>query len=309
MATTDLTSGAGLPAAGGLALRWRASGRVLPLGAWLVTRLVVYGMIVAVLVPLLYLVSVSFTLASGSRETILFFIPKEFTVENYTRALEYASSTLRIPVWRMYLNSLTYTVASIALSLVLSATAAFGFSNYNFKGKEILFLLILATMMIPGQALLIPLFLLLKRMQLLDTYFALILPYAALGVPFSTLLLRGFFEALPRELRDAARIDGATDFGYFVSVVLPLSLPALATVMIFLFLFYWNEFLLALIMIQREDLQPLTLGLSRITAARATAPVSTYAAVVLLTVFPILIVFMVFQRWFIRGIAAGAIKG
>ena len=286
----------------------RPSKRVLPFGTYLVTRVAVYGMILAVLVPMAYLVSMSFT-DNTARETIAFFIPKNPTLKNYTYALEYAAAVLRIPIWRMYMNSGIYTTTSIIISLVLSATAAFGFANYEFKAKEFLFILILATMMIPGQALLIPLFLLLKRFELLDTYFALILPYAALGVPFTTLLLRGFFEALPLELRDAARIDGATDFRYFWRIVLPLSIPALATVIIFLFLFYWNEFLLALVMIQDESLQPLTLGLSRITAARAPAPVPTYAAVILLTVFPILIVFMIFQRWFVRGIAAGAIKG
>ena len=306
--TTNLTPGSDTGVAP-QQIRWlHRSRRVLPLGTYIVTRLAVYAMVLAVLVPMAYLVSVSFV-ENTNRETILFVIPKNPTLENYSRAVEYAAEVLRISVWRMYMNSGIYTTASIAISLSLSATAAFGFANYEFRGKEFLFILILATMMIPGQALLIPLFLLLKRFNLLDTYFALILPYAALGVPFTTLLLRGFFEALPRELRDAARIDGASDFGYFWRIVLPLSIPALATVIIFLFLFYWNEFLLALVMIQDESLQPLTLGLSRITAGRAVAPVPTYAAVILLTVFPILIVFMVFQRWFVRGITAGAVKG
>jgi ABC-type glycerol-3-phosphate transport system permease component len=309
MATSELAGTPEAVARPARRLRLGPSARVLPWGAYLVTRAAVYGMALAVLVPMLYLVSVSFQDSAGSREAYLLFIPKEPTLENYTRALQYAADVLRIPVWRMYMNSGIYTVASIVLSLALSATAAFGFANYDFPAKEALFVAILATMMIPGQALLIPLFLMLKQFSLLDTYFALILPYTALGVPFTTLLLRGFFEALPKELRDAARIDGSSDFGYFWRVVLPLSIPALATVIIFLFLFYWNEFLLALVMIQDEALQPLTLGLSRITAARATAPVSTYAAVILLTVFPILLVFMIFQRWFVRGIAAGAIKG
>lgn len=309
--TTNLTPGSDTAVTPQPIWRLHPSRRVLPLGTYIVTRVAVYSMILAVLVPLVYLVSISFVdnITDTNRETILLFIPKNPTLENYTRALEYAADVLRIPIWRMYMNSGVYTVASIAISLALSATAAFGFANYEFRGKEFLFTLILATMMIPGQALLIPLFLLLKRFNLLDTYFALILPYAALGVPFTTLLLRGFFEALPRELRDAARIDGASDFGYFWRIVLPLSIPALATVIIFLFLFYWNEFLMALVLIQDESLQPLTLGLSRITAGRAAAPVPTYAAVILLTVFPILIVFMVFQRWFVRGIAAGAVKG
>ena len=306
--TTDITSGPDTSMPPRRRLRLLPSQRVLPLGTYIVTRVAVYGMIVAVLVPLLYLVSISFV-ENTNRETIFFFIPKHPTLDNYSFALEYAAAVLRIPVWRMYMNSGIYTSASIAISLVLSATAAFGFANYDFRGKEFLFIMILATMMIPGQALLIPLFLLLKQFGLLDSYLALILPYAALGVPFTTLLLRGFFESLPLELRDAARIDGATDFGYFWRIVLPLSIPALATVIIFLFLFFWNEFLLALVFIQDEKLQPLTLGLSRITAARAPAPVPVYAAVILLTVFPILIVFMIFQRWFVRGIAAGAIKG
>jgi ABC-type glycerol-3-phosphate transport system permease component len=144
---------------------------------------------------------------------------------------------------------------------------------------------------------------------LLDTYFALILPYAAIGLPFSTLLLRGFFQSLPPELRDAARIDGASDFGYFRRVVPPLSIASLATCIIFLFLTFWNEFLLALVMIQSDRLAPLTLTLSRIVKARAPQPLPVYATIILIGAVPILAVFILLQRWFVRGIAAGAIKG
>ena len=289
------------------------SRRELSSRAYIVTRLSVYGAVLLILIPMIYLVSIAFTdpvqYSTRTVESVLYFIPKDPTLQNYADAVEYAATTLRTPVWRMYLNSIIYSFTSIGLSIALSATAAFGFSNYDFRGKEVFFLLILATMMIPVQALIIPLFLMMNKFNLLDSYFSLILPYATIGIPFTTLLLRGFFEALPKELRDAAHIDGATDFVYFWQILLPISIPALATVIIFLFLAFWNEFLLALVLIQNESLQPLTLGLSRITAARAPAPVPTYAAVLLLAVIPILVVFIIFQRWFVRGIAAGAIKG
>jgi ABC-type glycerol-3-phosphate transport system permease component len=283
--------------------------RRLTVRDYVITRVFIYGLVLSILGPMLYIVSSSLTDPAHQAERILLFIPQQATLKNYVSAFEYAAETLNVPVWLMFLNSSIYTGFSILISLVLSTAAAFGFANYSFRGKEILFLLILSTMTIPLQSLLIPLFLLLKRLDLLNTYLALILPYAAIGLPFSTLLLRGFFEALPRELRDAARIDGASDFGYFRQVVLPLSIAPLATCVIFLFLTFWNEFLLALVMIQSDKLAPLTLTLSRIVKARAPQPLPVYAAIILIGAVPILAVFILLQRWFVRGIAAGAIKG
>jgi raffinose/stachyose/melibiose transport system permease protein len=283
--------------------------RGLGWGVFAITRLWVYGLALTVIVPMLYLVSVSFTAVSRPAEGQTEPLAARFTLENYQRAFEFAATTLSIPIWRMYANSLIYTGVSIVLAISVAALAAFAFSLYDFRGKEALFLVLLATMTIPLQSLIIPLFLMMKWANLLNSYGSLILPYAAIGVPFATLLLRGYFETLPRDLREAALMDGASDWTYFRRIVVPLSLAPLATCIIFLFLFYWNEFLLSLVLIQSEALQPITLSLSRITQARATQPVAVHAAIILVTVLPIFIVFAVFQRWFVRGIAAGAIKG
>lgn len=305
MATT-ITRRSEAPAAD---LTQRRSARGPGWGVFIITRFWVYGLALTVVVPMVYLVVVSFTTVNRSAEGQAEPLRSRLTLENYQRAFEFAATTLSIPIWRMYANSLIYAGVSITLAISVAALAAFAFSIYDFPGKEALFLVLLATMTIPLQSLIIPLFLMMKWAQLLNTYGSLIFPYAAIGVPFATLLLRGYFESLPRDLREAALMDGASDLTYFRRIVLPLSLAPLATCIIFLFLFCWNEFLLSLVLIQSEALQPITLSLSRITQARATQPVAVHAAIILVTVLPIFVVFALFQRWFVRGIAAGAIKG
>ena len=168
----------------------------------------------------------------------------------------------------MFFNSILVTTLSIFVALAISSFSAFGFSNYFFRGKESLFLVLLISIMVPHHALIIPLYLLLREMHILNTYFALIFPYITFGIPMATLILRRFFEEIPLELRDASRIDGARDLFYFLKIVIPLSKPALATCIIFLFLDYWNEFLFAFIFIRDYELQTIPAVMARVGGGR-----------------------------------------
>ena len=263
-----------------------------------------------VTVPVLLILSVSLRSPETVYQAHFFIIPKSFSLENYVLVRSFFEKYLEVSIVRMFMNSTLVTAASIIISLCVTILSGFSFSNYRFKGKEVLFLLLLTVWMVPYQIILIPLYLQLNRVGLLNTYLALILPYVTVEIPLGVLIFRRFFEEIPLELRDAARIDGSTDFGYLVKIVLPLSRPALATVIILLFLSYWNEFLFAFLFIRDYEMQTIPAVIARVGGTiRTVVPWGTYSAALMVVIIPIMIVFFAFQRWFIRGMTMGAIKG
>jgi len=210
---------------------------------------------------------------------------------------------------RGYLNSLVVSGVSVAVSIAAAALAGYAFARGNFRGKELLFLLFLAGMMIPVHVTLIPLNRLMSAgpVRLKDTYFALIGPYVGFALPIGVLILRGAFEAVPRDLEDAARIDGCSHWGIFFHVGLPLVRPALATVIIFNFLTMWNEFAFALTLISRPALRTLPLALWQFKGER-DVNLGQMCAALCVAVVPALVVYALAQRHIIRGLTAGAIK-
>jgi len=228
--------------------------------------------------------------------------PAAFNLDNYT----YAWTTAQIP--RFFLNSLIVAAATIALTLVLASCAAYGFSTFRFRGGQLLFTMFVVLLIIPVPITIIPLYVIMVRLHLIDTYFALILPYTAGSLPLSIFLLRSFFESIPQDLTDAARIDGCTQFGAFVRIILPISKPGLATVTILTFLNSWNELFLALIFIRNQDLMTLPIGLQTFFYQYRTDYIHLFAALVMSTV-PIIVVYVAMQRQFIAGLTAGAVRG
>ena len=263
-----------------------------------------------VTVPVLVILSVSIRSPDTVYQAHFFIIPKSFSLENYVLVGSFFERFLEVSIARMFMNSTLVTGVSIIISLCVTVLSGFSFSNYRFKGREVLFLLFLTVWMVPYQIILIPLYLQLNRFGLLNTYLALILPYVTVEIPLGVLIFRRFFEEIPLELRDAARIDGSTDFGYLAKIVLPLSRPALATVIILLFLSYWNEFLFAFLFIRDYEMQTIPAVIARVGGTtRTVVPWGTYSAALMVVIIPIMIVFFAFQRWFIRGMTMGAIKG
>ncbi|MCL5071770.1 MAG: carbohydrate ABC transporter permease [Actinobacteria bacterium] len=258
-----------------------------------------------VLFPLLWVLSLAFRFPNE----VLEIFPTKFTLMNIPKAIFQVQDWGGLSFLRMFFNSIFVTSLAIIGILVISSLAAFGFSNYKFRFKEIIFIAFLLGIMIPVQVMLIPLFILMKNLKLLATYFVLILPYISFGFPFGTLILRGFFEKIPLELKEAAKIDGATDLKIFTGIVLPLSKPALATVVTFSFMATWNEFLFALVFIRNDSLQTIPLLLNRMSGAQYGVQWEVYGAMIFLTVIPVIIVFIIFQRWFVAGLTSGAIKG
>ena len=147
------------------------------------------------------------------------------------------------------------------------------------------------------------------RLGLLNNYLAVIFPYIGFSIPIATLILRSFFEQIPHEIKEAAIIDGASDFQVLLRIILPLSAPALASCIILLFLETWNEFIYALVFLQNPAIQTIPVAVAKIAGGKYLVPIGTYAGAIMITVIPVLIVFMLFQKWFVAGVTMGALKG
>lgn len=212
------------------------------------------------------------------------------------------------PLPLYFFNSLVITIFSVLIVVSFAALAAFAFSRLRIPGKNFWFYLLLLTLMLPIPTLIIPIIQLSRTFGLYDTRLGLILPYAALGIPFAIVILRNFFDNFPREIEEAAYLDGCTTLGVFRHVMLPLSLPALAVVVIWQFMVSFNEFILALIMIPTDALKPLPLVPLIYSGVYMARPGAIFAILAIMTV-PVLTVYIFMQRWIISGLTAGAVRG
>ncbi|RLE15292.1 hypothetical protein DRI96_00070 [Candidatus Aerophobetes bacterium] len=278
-------------------------------GFYIFSRIVIVITIVVILFPILYIFSVSLRTKDTLYKSKFYLIPEAITYQNYVDAFNYAKAHLDVSFFEMFRNSIICTGVSITIAIILSAFASFGFSNFRFRGKELIYTLIIATFAVPVQASLIPLFFINRDLGILNTYLAVILPYIGFTIPIATLILRSFFEQIPVEIKEAARVDGVSNFQMFLKIILPLSKPAIATCGILLFLETWNEFLFALIFLQNPKIQTFPVALAKIAGGKYLVPLGIYTASIMITVIPILIIFLIFQKWFISGVTLGAIKG
>lgn len=204
-------------------------------------------------------------------------------------------------------NSLVVTVIKVPIGVYLAALTAFGLTRLNLKHPTAWFILFLTGMMIPQQLLLIPINIILKNLNLLNTYTGLILVYTGCGLSFGILVMRGCFRGIPAELDEAATIDGCSWIATFHRVVLPVSKPALSTLIIMNSVNTWNEYLLSSIIISRDQMRTVTTGLMH-CVDEATADYGVLSAAVLISLVPLMIVYLLFQRYFIEGMT-GAVKG
>ncbi|MEE2952923.1 carbohydrate ABC transporter membrane protein 2, CUT1 family [Fulvimarina manganoxydans] len=198
---------------------------------------------------------------------------------------------------------------TVVLSVIVSLFAGYGFSRFRFPMRNVLFVLIMATLMIPFQSILTPLFILLAKLGLQNTLIGLVLVYTTLQLPFSIFMMRNAFDAVPKEIEEAARMEGVTTFQMLFRVLLPLVMPGVATVAIFAFLNAWNEFLAALIFLSDPDKLTLPVLIAQVRAGRfGSVDWGAVQAGVTAMMIPCLIVFLALQRFYIRGLTAGAVK-
>ena len=211
-----------------------------------------------------------------------------------------------IPVLAM--NSMIVTGGTVFGVLLLASLAAYGFARMDFIFKEPLFFILLTGLMLQSAALMIPLYQVNVALKLLNTHLGLIGPYVALGLPFAVLILRGFFESLPKELEEAAIVDGASRFTIYWRILLPLTRPALATVGIFTGLGAWNDFLLPMLFLTKSEMNTLPQGLLVFQFEHISQQEHQFALIVMMMV-PVVAVFLLMQRQFMQGLTAGAVKG
>lgn len=228
--------------------------------------------------------------------------PHQWTLENFRQIL---TEPEEIPVFRWLGNSLLISTSVTLLVLIVDSLAAYALSRLALPGARWIYAIILATLMVPGQILLVPLYLILNKLHWLDTPLALIVPAGA-GA-FGVFLLHQFFKGVPRELEEAAELDGCSPFGIYWHIMLPLSRPALATLAIFAFVGSWNDFLNPLVFLDSIDRFTLPVGVALFQSSYATQYGLTLAASVICTL-PIILVFLAFHKHIIKGIAAGGLK-
>ncbi|HEU6444499.1 MAG TPA: carbohydrate ABC transporter permease [Gaiellaceae bacterium] len=224
-----------------------------------------------------------------------------FTLHNYDLVLDNAK------MGPSFVSSLIITIPSTLLPLAIGSLAAYAFSWIAFPFRDTIFLVIVALMVVPIQMALVPLLILFRDLGVADWYVGIWLAHTAFGLPLGIFLLRNFFITLPRDLIEAARVDGASNMRIFLKVVIPLSVPALASFGIFQFLWVWNDLLMALIFVQNSDLWPMTIRINQMQSTYGIEWHLLSAGAFLLMIVP-LIVFFALQRYFVQGLLAGSVK-
>jgi len=267
---------------------------------WTVTAFLLLGGLL-MMIPFLWMFSTSWRLAKDSFSLPPQWLPTAWRIENYQEVLN------GIPFLAFVVNSLKVSVLITLGQLVTCSMAAYAFARLRFPGRDLLFLLFLSQLMVPQQVTIIPIFILIRVLGLLDTHWALIIP--AIFSAFGTFLLRQFFLTIPYELEDAARVDGAGYFRTFLQIILPLAGPGLSTLAIFVFNFYWNEFFRPLLFISTWEKMTLPLGLTVMRGYLGVGNVAAIMAGVSMGILPVLIVFLLAQRYLIEGITLTGIKG
>jgi raffinose/stachyose/melibiose transport system permease protein len=210
--------------------------------------------------------------------------------------------------FRWFANSTILALGSVVLCTACAALAAFAIARMRFRGRDVFFSLNVALMVVPPVVMLIPLFVLFVNLELVSTYHGVTLIYAGLTMPFSIYLLANFFRSIPRELIESARVDGATNLRVLAKIVLPLSLPALVTLVVVNALWVWNELLIALVFLPEDELKTLMVGIT-VFRSRYNLDVPVTMAGMLLASLPMILLYLFGQRFFIRGLTAGAVKG
>lgn len=261
-----------------------------------------------VLVALIWLAPVVFILFTSLKSeseifsSAAFALPSDFQWSNFSVA--WAKGNFN----QTFVNSSVITVVKVPLGLLISAMAAYALAQIHMGWNKLLLVFVLFGAMIPFQVMLAPLFTLVNSMGLIDTYPGIILPYLAFGVPYQVFILHGFFRAVPKELTEAALIDGASHFTIFRRIFLPVSLPVLSALLILDFVSTWNEFAMALVLLQDKNMWNLPLGLMSYQGQFSNNYGQLNAAIVM-TVLPATIVYLIFQRYFVSGLTSGAVKG
>jgi alpha-1,4-digalacturonate transport system permease protein len=226
-------------------------------------------------------------------------IPSSFVWQNFADAIG------RVPFLHWAANSLVITVVAVVITVTINLLCGYAFAKFRFAGRDILFLAVLSALMIPFQVIIVPLFLVVSELGLLSDYWGVILPRAAEA--FGIFMVRQFMVSIPDELLEAARIDGASELKIFFKIVVPLSKPIIAVLVIFTFMWRWNDFALPLVVMMKHEMYTVQLGLN-LLRGQFNTEWTMIMAIALLSLVPMLIIFTFFQRYFVQGISGSGLK-
>ncbi|HDK28086.1 MAG TPA: carbohydrate ABC transporter permease [Candidatus Atribacteria bacterium] len=229
-------------------------------------------------------------------------LPKTLQFQNYKNAFEVSG------LGRLFLNSIIISITATILNVMVSSMASYAIARYVFKGKELIFTLISAGIMVPVSALMVPVFILIKNLGIYDTKLALILTYSAMGLPLSIFIIRGFMDTIPRELEEAGVLDGCNFYQRFYKIILPLSKAGIVTAVTFQFLYCWNEFIYAMLLTSSQTNRTVQVGIRFFSNQFTTDYTSMFAAITI-SIIPAIAGYVLFQRQIISGLTSGAIKG
>lgn len=276
-----------------------------------ITKAVVYHVLVCglglvMLYPLIWMFMSSFKETTSIFRTAGSLIPEQFTIANYTNGWRGMGN---VSFASFFGNSLLISLTATLGTLASSALVAFGLSRCRFRGKGILHVAMLASMMLPGQILMVPQYLWYQKLGWVGSYAPLIVPYCFAVQGFFVFLFMNFMEGIPRELDEAAKIDGCSYYGIFFRIVLPLVSPALITGAIFSFMWRWDDFMSALLYINDVAKYPVSLALKLFSDPGSSSDFGSMFAMSVLSLVPIVIVFILFQKYLVEGIASTGIKG
>jgi multiple sugar transport system permease protein len=256
---------------------------------------------VSMVMPLVWMISTSFKSLAEANAFPPLWIPEQFRWSNYEEIFT------RVPFARFIYNSFKITLLGVVGQLLTTSMAGFAFARLRFRGRDVLFLILLATLMVPPQVTLVPQYLIFRELGWINSHLALILPFW-FGGAFGTFLMRQFFLTIPQDLVDAAKLDGCTPFRMYWQIFLPLSVPALATLAVFVFLARWNDLLGPLIYLNDTELMTVTIGITYFVG-QYYADTPLVMAASFISILPTIAIFVIAQRYFIRGVVLSGLKG
>jgi multiple sugar transport system permease protein len=274
---------------------WRWGGRVF-----------LFLMLVYTVVPMAWMFLTSLKSGFAAMQYPPQWWPTEPTLSNYTKLLDPADS-IGQDFLRYFFNSLWVSTLTTILAVAVAVPAAYAFSRFRFPGRNFLFFAVLLRNMFPAVIFLVPLFILMRWLGLVNTHGSLILTYLTFGLPLAIWLLKGFYDNIPIQLEQAARIDGATRFQAFILVVMPLSSPGIIATAIYSFIGAWNEYIYAYTFLNRHDQMTLPVGIQRFFSENTTDWPGLMAASFMMSV-PVVVMFLILQKYFVRALTEGAVK-
>lgn len=265
----------------------------------LVTNIIVFALALLFLMPLFWLLTNTFKTAAQIYQMPPSLLPERWYMENLTELFQGQ------PAFRWIFNSFIVSMGTAGLSVIISALAAYGFSKIRFRGRTVLLLIVIASIMVPKETFIVPLFNVVEGLGWIDTYQAMIVPNLATG--FGTFMLYSYFKAVPESIRESAKIDGAKEWTVFSKLMLPIVKPGLGALFILNFVTAWNDYLWQLLMARSKEMKTLTIGVASLQQD-INPNIGLRVAGAAIAALPMVIIFFLFQRYFIKGATDGAVK-